>query len=382
MKKVLIFSTAYFPFIGGAEVAVKEISDRLSTFEFDMITARLDKKLAKIEKIGQVNVYRLGFGCFLDKYWLALYGAIFTQKLHRQKKYDAIWSIMASYNSFAAVSFKKRNHDLPYLLTLQEGDPIEYILEKTRLVSFWFKKIFSQADYIQAISNFLANWAKDMGSRCPIQVIPNGVSVNSIQSPTGNNQKIKSELSIQEDDKVIITISRLVVKNGVGDLIDGFFKLLEDENFKKSKLLILGDGPLKESLKEKIKRMKLENKVLMLGHILPDRVLEYLAISDVFVRPSLSEGLGNVFLEAMAAGVPIIGTNVGGIPDFLKDSETGLFCEVNNPSSIAQKIKLLLTDKILYQKLVNNGRQLVRERYDWDKIAPQMEIIFNNLIKK
>ena len=91
------------------------------------------------------------------------------------------------------------------------------------------------------------------------------------------------------------------------------------------KLLIVGDGPLRENLKFKIKNLKLENKIELLGEVSPDKVPQYLAEADIFVRPSLSEGLGTAFLEAMAVGLPIIGTPVGGIPDFLKDDETGLF---------------------------------------------------------
>ena len=106
----------------------------------------------------------------------------------------------------------------------------------------------------------------------------------------------------------------------------------------------------------------------------------------MFVRPSLSEGLGNSFLEAMAAGVPIIGTNVGGIPDFLIDpstgsrqAATGLFCETANPKSIAEKIELLLTDEDLRQKLIINGKKAVAEKYDWDKIAARMKVIIGRL---
>jgi glycosyltransferase involved in cell wall biosynthesis len=137
---------------------------------------------------------------------------------------------------------------------------------------------------------------------------------------------------------------------------------------------------LERKLKLQAKDLKLADRVLFLGNMLNSDVPKYLAISDVFVRPSLSEGLGNVFLEAMAAGLPVIGTKVGGILDFLKDSEMGLFCEVKNPQSIAEKIELILNDNNLRQKLIDNGRRLVEEKYNWPKIAQQMKIIFEKLI--
>ena len=105
----------------------------------------------------------------------------------------------------------------------------------------------------------------------------------------------------------------------------------------------------------------------------------YLWMSDIFIRPSLSEGMGNSFIEAMAAGVPIIGTRVGGIPDFLVDGETGLFCEVRDSQSIADKINILLSDEALRQSLIANGRKIVSEKYNWDGIAGRMKGIIGRL---
>ena len=82
-KKILIFSTSYYPFVGGAEVAIKEITDRVSGVDFDIITGRFDFKLPKNEKIGNVNVYRVGFGFkTLDKLLLPFFGAIKTISLN------------------------------------------------------------------------------------------------------------------------------------------------------------------------------------------------------------------------------------------------------------------------------------------------------------
>ena len=99
-------------------------------------------------------------------------------------------------------------------------------------------------------------------------------------------------------------------------------------------------------------------------------------MADLFVRASRSEGLGSAFIEAMAAGLPIIGTPVGGIPDFLKNEETGLFCEVGDPKDLAEKIILLFNNRQLREKLIKNGLELVRAKYDWDKIAEKFREIY------
>jgi Glycosyltransferase len=108
----------------------------------------------------------------------------------------------------------------------------------------------------------------------------------------------------------------------------------------------------------------------------PKEIPSYLARADVFVRASRSEGLGSSFLEAMAAGVPVIGTPVGGIPDFLKEGETGLFSRSDDPQNLAEKIAELLANAPLRRRLVQNGKVLVRSRYSWEHIVQEMEKYF------
>jgi len=383
-KNILIFSIAYLPFIGGAEVAVREITDRLGDFEFDMLTARLSPKLARFEKIGNVNVYRLGFGSALDKYMFPFAACLKALSLNIKRSYALSWAIMAAYAGFAGLFFKLARPKIPFLLTLQEGDPLPEIEKKVRFIRPIFKKIFLKADHIQAISNFLADWARKIGYKGALSVVPNGVDTQkfkiqpSSRAQVEGNSKFKiadfkEKLKIKSEERVIITVSRLVKKNGVEDII----KAAQDLRFK---LLIIGKGEQEEYLKDLTKKLNLEDNVLFLGEVSHKDLPQYLWISDVFVRPSLSEGLGNAFLEAMAAGVPAIGTKVGGIPDFLREGETGLFCEVQNPKSITEKIKTLLKDENLRLRLIENGRKLVEEKYSWDFIALEMKNIFDKLI--
>jgi len=371
-KKILIFSTAYFPLVGGAEVAVKEITDRLKGFQFDLVTAKIRPGLAKFEKRGNVNVYRVGFGKNLDKLLLPFLGLLKARQLERQNHYDSTWSIMASFGGFLGLFFKYLHPQKPWLLTLQEGDPPKEILKKVGFFKPLFKQIFRRADYIQAISSFLADWAKQMGAKCPIEVVPNGVDISHFR---GKRLNSPFNLGIKPNEKIIITVSRLVKKNGVDDLI----KAGQYLNFP-FKILIVGSGPEESKLKKLVQDLNLQEKVIFLGHIPHENLPQYLSLADVFVRPSLSEGLGNVFLEAMAVGVPVIGTAVGGIPDFLKDKETGLFCQVNQPADIAKKIKMILEENTLREKIILQARKLVQEKYQWEFIAQKMENIFLNLI--
>jgi len=380
MKRILIYSTAYYPFVGGAEVAIKEITDRLFDYEFDMVTARLDKKLPVQEKIGRVNVYRLGLGePKIDKLYLAKFGHLKGLALHRQKPYDMVWAMMASFGGFAALSFKLKTN-IPYLLTLQEGDPIEEILRKVKLIRNRFNQIFSQADGLQSISNYLEQWGQQMGFVGKVaEVVPNGVDVSLFAKdyPAQEIKELRQSFGFDSNAVIVVTSSRLVIKNGLAGVIKALKELPENYCF-----YICGVGELENSLKQLTKSLALEKRVVFAGYKSHHELPQILKASDIFIRPSVSEGLGNSFLEAMAAGLPTIGTLVGGITDFLQDGVTGIVCQPQDPVSIAQAIKraasLTPEEK---EKLHQNAMKIIRERYDWDYIVRKMNYLFNKILE-
>jgi glycosyltransferase involved in cell wall biosynthesis len=370
-KRVLIYSTAYLPLIGGAELAVKELTDRLTGFEFDLITAKIDPRLKTVEQVGRVKVYRLGWGSSLDKLILAFYGGYFGAKLNKQNKYDAVWGIMASFAGLAAASFKKKT-GLPFLLTLQEGDSLAEVESKMAPLWWKFKNIFTSANQVQVISNYLATWAKKMGTVAPITVIPNGVDLKTFYC---DQTKLGSEASKLP---IIFTSSRLVKKNAVDVIIEALAKLPDNFN-----LRIAGTGEEEVNLKNLAKSLGVGERVKFLGNLNKEEVARELSKADVFTRPSRSEGLGNSFLEAMATGVPVVATPVGGIPDFLQHQETGFMCEVDNPTSLAEQIKFITdpANKEQIWRVTNAARELVKQTYNWDTLAPQIAQILANLAK-
>jgi hypothetical protein len=395
-KRVLIFSLAYFPdLIGGAEIAVKEITDRItnSEYQFDMITWRSNNQLPKVEKMGNITVYRIGFGknkpdlselsrfpLLLNKYLFPFLSVIKAIQLNISNKYDIIWSVMANYAGFGAMFYKTIFPKCYFVLNLQEGDPIEHIKQRVRRVYPLFVQIFKKADSIVTVSNFLADFAKTMNGCKNIQVVPNGVDRNLfVAEPEPLQlQKIKDKLQIENNDVFIVTSSRLVKKNGIIDVILSLKHLPNNYKF-----IILGDGPDREQLKLFTEAQDLTNRVYFLGHILHDTLPYYLKVSDVFIRPSLSEGFGLAFLEAMAAGIPVIGTAVGGTPDCLFDpfqqpnkKPTGLFCKVQDPKDIAEKIELLMKDVRLKNEIVQNATAMIAEKYDWGIVSVQMQEVF------
>lgn len=369
MRKILIFSLVYYPkHVAGAEVAIKEITDRIpsSEIEFDMVTLNGGNE-SDFEKVGNISVYRILKKVGTIQKLLYPFAAFMKAiKLHKKNKYDLVWSMMASYAGYAGFLFKKKNKSVPFVLSIQEGENFG----RRKGLKFLFGSIFKNADRIQVISKFLEDWSREMGARCPITIVPNGVDFNFFaqRKSEGELAMLKEKLGKKADDIFIITTGRLVLKNAAADVIEALQYLASNVKF-----LILGQGYQEKMLKEKTEKLGLKERVQFLGFISHKEMSQYLHISDIFIRPSLSEGFGNSYIEAMAARIPVITTPVGGIVDFLKDGETGLFCEVQNPRSIAQKVEKLIKDKESRDYIIRNAEQMVKERYEWNIIANMMK---------
>ena len=409
MKRVLIFSLTYHPFIGGAEVALKEITDRLdpSEFEFDMITLRFDSNLPRVEKMGNVLVHRIGFSalgakvsdrsmplrCKISKALFPVAAYFKALSLDRKKHFDIAWAMMANQAGFAALFFKLTYPRVKFFLELQDGRPFGEMKSRRPSLRFlwWlYHLVYLKADSIKCISTFIATEVRKIGYRGPVRVIPNGVDVQKFSAPLPETtlDGLKKRFDKQPGDVFLFTASRLVLSRGVEDVIQSLSHLPHNLKF-----FIAGVGEDREKLGHIARQIGVFDRVIFAGYVSHDELPAHLKISDIFVRPSLIEGMGNAFIEAFAAGVPVIGTPVGGIPDFLFDPEksqeldknvqsepTGLFCEVQNPESIAHAVQRYIVEPELRIRIVENAKKLVEEKYDWSPIARDMkEKIFDQL---
>jgi glycosyltransferase involved in cell wall biosynthesis len=378
-RRILILATSYLPLIGGAELAIKYLTDHLPDFSFDLITSRPHPDLPFQEKLGNVHVYRVGGSSdlrrfFLPKILLPLSLFQKARELIDKHEYDLVYILQASQAGGAGWLLKNfgRIH-IPILLNLQEGKNLQhqpFLLRQMRNLAI------GAADYAVVISTYLKKYLIAEGfPEDRIFLLPNGVS----HFNPGDSESTKSSLGIT-DEKVIITVSRLVEKNGIRDLIEGFAQVKRDHP--NLKLVIIGEGPLKHDLYEKVKKLGIENAVVFVGSVPHEKIANYLSCADIFIRPSYSEGLGSAFLEAMIAGVPIIGTPVGGITDFLIDGKTGLFCKPGDPESIAHATSKLLENASLRQQLIDEAQILVSTSYTWNSIAATFKKIYELVLEK
>lgn len=356
---------------------MKEITDRLPDWEFDLVCARIKPGLSDQEKIGRVTVHRCGFGKPIDKYLLPVWGVYRAFRLSDSKQ-AIIWSLMASYNGFAALVYTWLRPRTKFLLTLQEGDPLEYIMKRVGRFGWMFHRIFQRADAVQAISTFLADWSVRMGFRGTPRVIPNGVDIERFAkriSPEDRKQW-RDQWGCTDKDIVLVSASRLVVKNGMEDLVNAL-KHLADAY----KVVIAGEGDRKQAIEEIVRQHGWEKRVILLGTRSHVELPGILQAGDIFIRPSLSEGLGNSFLEAMVTGLPVVATPVGGIPDFLTDGKTGVYCQPQDPASIAQAVLRIQQTPALRAQLIQEGEAMVRSTYHWEAIAHAIDEMLDTLWK-
>jgi glycosyltransferase involved in cell wall biosynthesis len=367
MKRVLIFSLAYQPHMSGAEWAVKYVTDRISREDiaFDMITLRFERTAPDVETIGNVRVYRvkglerLGY---LAKVFFPLLAAVGAWRLHRRNRYDAFWALM-SYMLFPIVLLRLQGRGIrvPYTVTLQDGDPFEHVFSRPRIA----------ASAVHVISSFLAEWPRRFGYKGDVEIIPNGVDMSHFAGE-----------KIPHETPTLITTSRLVRKNGIDTVIRALPSLPG------VRFVVLGLGDQERTLKSLAQELGVAERVEFVGLVDNENVPSYLHHADVFVRPSRSEGLGTSFIEAMAAGLPVVATQEGGIKDFLFDAKgnpgkepTGWAVGKDSPEQIAQAVKEILDNPEAAQRVIGNAKRMVRERYDWDVVAKDMrERVFGRIL--
>jgi len=373
-KRILIFSLAYYPQVGGAEVALKEITDRISDIEFHMFTLNFGRA-AREEKIGNIFVHRIGnSGSYLSKILFVPRAAYEARLMHRALSFDSFWAMM-SYMLFPIVLLGFLGVRIPYLLTLQEGDPFEHTFNRWFILPFrpLLSTGFKNASAVQAISIHLAQWAHRIGYQGEALLIPNGVDI----------ARFTSVFPLKEDSNhiMLVTASRLVHKNALDDVIRALPLLPDNIYFR-----IYGIGPERLVLQRLAHELGVGARVKFSGYIDHSELPRELSKCHIFIRPSRSEGMGISFIEAMAVGLPIIATQEGGIADFIFDAKrnpdketTGWVVDHDSPKQIAEAVKDILAHPEQVARVTAIAKKMVSEKYDWNLIAKEIKILFDRL---
>ncbi len=238
---------------------------------------------------------------------------------------------------------------------------------KVEFIRFLEKVVARRANKIIVPSNYLKNIIRRWGIREEkIKVIYNAANFKEL---TEDREKLKKKLGLNGD--IILSIGRLVPWKGFDVLIEIMPEILKfNPQFK---LLIIGDGPEKKSLKNKIKRHNLRDKVLLLGRVDYEKVQEIMAASDIFILNSAYEGLSHVLIEAQLNKVPVIASRVGGNIEIIQDKETGILFSYNNRDEIKEKIIWLWQNSDLRKKIAKNAFIFAKETFSRKKMLEDIK---------
>jgi glycosyltransferase involved in cell wall biosynthesis len=239
------------------------------------------------------------------------------------------------------------------------GDWIEGpFFSRKRKLDFLYKKItpslarfsFKNADKIRGVANYLIDNAK--------KIAPDKRYFNF---PTFTDLSIFLEEKNIQIKPFILFVGYLQKVKGVEYLIKAFFKISDD--FPNFDLVIIGNGTEEKNLQEFSLKLGISNKVIFKGRLSLEDTKNIMKDCYCFILPSLSEGLPRVILEAMALGKPILASNVGGIPELVKNRETGFLFEPKNTEEMSLRIKDILKDSELAKKIGENNRKLIFNKF-------------------
>ena len=212
------------------------------------------------------------------------------------------------------------------------------------------------------------------------EVIPPGVDLE-IFKPSEKDRVLLNELSLPDDSRIILTVCRLSHEKNLEMLINALNRI----NIKNTYLVIVGDGLERPYLERLVKQLNLINKVRFVG--IRKDVERFYSIADVFVMPSKYEGFGQVFLEAMASGVPCIGlmpdypTIIVACDEIIGDGMTGYLANPYSIVDLAEKIEKIISNNDLREKLGTEARKICEEKYSWEKTVESLLTLSQKILK-
>lgn len=373
MEKINILHIYQNSKIGGVQQQLLSLLKAYSRERFNPIFCCLGPKEEigkEIEetKIGFIPLNKLRYNRFSPGIVLELYRLMKKKQIHVVRTHRYRSNLYGRLAAFLA--------GVPVIIASVHDNYRTDKRPKRRIMNRILSKI---TDKIVAVSENVKEDIIRYDSIDPskIEVIPNGIDVERF-NPEKNTADIRKEFSLEEDDIVIGFIGRIVPAKGLEYLLNALPYLKEE--FKSIKLLIVGEGSLVEELKERAKKNNIFDNILFIGR--RRDIPEILASINIFVMPSIAEGLPNALLEAMAMGKPIVTTEVGGIPEIVKNGFNGLLVPPRDTLSLSKAIKELISNDRLAAKLGQAARDLVHDNLSIKAIAQKWQSLYLSILKE
>lgn len=246
--------------------------------------------------------------------------------------------------------------------------------------SYTSRQIFEAmncADKVLSVSEDLKNHIVNLGiSEDKVSVVPNGVDIDRFK-PAGK-EYARNMLNLPQDKKIVLFVGALKKIKGVDYLIEAAKSFL-DTNI--SLYMVGRDDGMKKSLEKRAHELKIDNYIKFTGAVNHEDIPLWLSASDILVLPSLSEGRPNVILEAFACEVPVVATNVGGVPELMINGKTGYIVPAKNPIELSEKVNKLLINRDVRIKMGKFGRVTIIQRgLTWETHAKKTIKIYSKLL--
>lgn len=374
MKKIGI--TCY-PSVGGSGVIATELGMLLAErgYEVHFITSSLPFRLERVHPkiyFHEVEIHHYPVFQY-PPYDLSL-AAKMAEVIDREQL-DILHVHYAMPHAISAILARDiADHPVKIITTLHGTDITVLGYDPT------FKKMIKhgieQSNAVTAVSQNLVDLTKEtLDVHKDLRVIYNFVNEDKyhrIDMPS-----LKEQYGISEEEKVIVHISNFRKVKRIEDVIHTFFNVLREVD---AKLLLIGDGPESSKISELVTSLGIEENVLFLGK--QKRVEELLSIADLKLLTSQKESFGLVLLEAMACGVPCIGTKVGGIPEVIDHGETGYLIELGDTTQAANYAVQLLQNDEMHRAFAARALQTVHERFHSSTIVEQYIDLYEQISRR
>lgn len=358
--KVVLLSAFLTPLRSGAESCVEEIALRLKdAYDITIVTARLTRRLPEEDLFQRMKipVVRVGLGSRFDKWLFPLLAPFIVRRLKPQ----IVHAVLESFAGLAMVFSRFLCPSVKTVLTCQSTN-----------TSFLVSLMHRRADRVTVISRALMARALTL-KRADALLIPNGVDVRAIEHACAEYQRVPGH---------ILFVGRLEPMKGVDTLIRAFARLREAMQKTTTldlRLRIVGRGSENRALQRLAGDLGLSDCVTFAGFVPMPQVYREFAEAQVFCGLSRSEALGNVFLEAQAAGCAVVSTRVGGIPEIVDDGRTGLLVPPDDAEAAAQALRTVLTDQRKWAELAEKGMASART-CDWSGIVQRYAEVYRGLL--
>jgi glycosyltransferase involved in cell wall biosynthesis len=209
-----------------------------------------------------------------------------------------------------------------------------------------------------------------------VRIVPNGVDTEKFK-PFEDQAAVKRQFGLGNEPCVLF-VGNLIPRKGLPFLAEAAKKIVKE--YKETKFIIVGEGPLRNQLLRKIEDTNLSGNFTFLGNVKEDMLPAVYNCADVFALPSIQEGQGIVLLEAQASAKPVVAFEVGGVNEAVCNGETGLLVKRGSTDKLADVIMKLLSDKALREKMGANGRKFVAENFTWDICAQKMLNVYREAL--